>query len=232
MTKRIAAVQSSYIPWKGYLDLIAHVDEFVLYDDVQYTRRDWRNRNLIKTKDGLHWLTIPVATKGRYLEPIRAIAVGDVSWPVVHWKTIATSYARARHFRSQAAFLEELYLGTRETLLSAVNRRFLEALCRLLAIPTRLTFSMDYQLSAGRNERLLDLCLKTGASVYVSGPSARGYLDVARFREQGVDVEFFNYQGYPEYEQLHPPFVHEVSVIDLILNTGEDAPKYLLRSRT
>ena len=67
MTKKVAILQSNYIPWKGYFDIINMVDEFILFDDMQYTKRDWRNRNIIKTAAGLKWLTIPVDSKGSIL---------------------------------------------------------------------------------------------------------------------------------------------------------------------
>src|SRR5687768_17987150 len=98
MAKRIAIVQSNYIPWKGYFDLINSVDEFILFDSAQYTRRDWRNRNLVKTSAGPTWLTIPVATKGKFDQRICDTVVSERNWPQQHWKTIAHWYAKATHF--------------------------------------------------------------------------------------------------------------------------------------
>src|ERR1041384_7029573 len=99
MQKMVAIVQSNYIPWKGYFDMIRGVDEFVLYDDVQYTRRDWRNRNRIKTAQGTQWLTIPVEVKGKYLQAIKETKISDPSWGRTHWRTLCHSYNRAPHFR-------------------------------------------------------------------------------------------------------------------------------------
>jgi hypothetical protein len=228
MGKRLAAVQSSYIPWKGYFDLINAVDEFVLLDDVQYTRRDWRNRNRIKSKDGVMWLTIPVHSKGNYLAPIRTVTISDAGWNVRHWRTVAASYASARCFGQYADLLEDLYLGATDTHLSRVNHRFLQAIVSLLGIATKLSWSMDYRLPAGKTERLVALCHQAGATTYVSGPAARAYLDLDLFARGGIEVRFFDYAGYPEYEQLFPPFDHQVSIVDLILNVGRDAPRYLL----
>src|SRR5438046_4323553 len=99
MARKAAIVQSNYIPWKGYFDLIRRVDEFILYDDVQYTRRDWRNRNLIKTPQGLRWLTIPVEVKGKYYQSIRDTKIADPVWAASHWQTIVHNYGRAPHVR-------------------------------------------------------------------------------------------------------------------------------------
>jgi WbqC-like protein len=226
--KKIAVVQSSYIPWKGYFDLIHAVDEFILFDDVQYTRRDWRNRNVVKTKDGPTWLTIPVKTTGNYLAPIRAIEVDDHLWREKHWRTIATSYARAPSFKVYEDRFEPLFLESRETRLSAVNRAFIDAICHVLGIRTRITWSMDYEVMAGKTERIVSLCRQAGGDLYLSGPSARGYLDPAQFAAAGITLAFFDYAGYPEYPQLFPPFKHEVSVIDLIFNEGAGATSRML----
>ncbi|MFN7976744.1 MAG: WbqC family protein [Vicinamibacterales bacterium] len=227
---RVAIVQSNYIPWKGYFDLIRSVDEFVLFDDVQFTRRDWRNRNRIKTPQGLTWLSIPVQTKGEYLALIKDIEISDAAWAERHWKTIAAAYGKAPHFRWFADRFEPLYRETREVRLSAINRRWLEAACAALEIPTRLTWSMDYAVAAGKTERLVSICQQAGADTYISGPSARDYIDDAVFAAGGVRLEYFDYAGYPEYPQLHGPFEHAVSIVDLLCHAGPESPRYLVRA--
>jgi hypothetical protein len=227
---RIAIVQSNYIPWKGYFDLMRSVDEFVLFDDAQYTRRDWRNRNRIMTAQGPRWLTIPVQNRGQYLGLIKDITVSDPNWAERHWRTIAGNYARAPYFRRYAERLERLYRDNRETRLSAINRKWLETICEMLDIRTRLTWSTDYQAVPGRTERLAAICREAGADTYVSGPAARVYIDPECFRAAGIELRYFDYDGYPEYEQLHQPFDHHVSVIDLIFNKGPQAMEFMRRS--
>jgi hypothetical protein len=226
--KRVAIVQSSYIPWKGYFDLIRAADEFILLDDVQFTKRDWRSRNRIKTQHGLAWLTIPVRSKGRYHQLIHETEISEPGWGDAHWATIRSSYARAPYFTAYADALAALYApGAVSERLSEVNRRFIEGLCTLLGITTPITWSTDYGAPAGKNERLVDLCLKAGATDYLSGPSARGYLDEAMFASAGIRVQFADYGGYREYPQLWPPFEHYVSVVDLLFSTGPDATRYM-----
>lgn len=227
--KTVAILQSNYIPWKGYFDLIRRSDLFILYDDMQYTRRDWRNRNIIKTPQGPAWLTIPVQVKGRYIQPIREVQISDPSWERTHWQTLAHNYARAPFWAFYRERLESLYLDCRETHLSRINHRFLAALCEWLGIRTPIHWSMDYALAPGKTERLLDLCRQAGATRYLSGPAARDYLDASLFNQAGIEVEWMDYAGYPEYPQLHGPFEHKVSALDLLLNTGPDAPAYLSR---
>jgi hypothetical protein len=220
--KRAAILQSSYIPWKGYFDLIRRVDEFILYDDVSYSKNDWRNRNRIKTQAGPAWLTIPVLATGRFGQRIRDVEIGDPRWAAKHWKSIQASYARARGWSEASPLLRELYeQAASETRLSRVNELFLRAFCSLLEIETRITFSSEYDLSGDRVGRLVSLCEQVGATEYLSGPAARDYLDEARFAERGIAVRFMDYSGYPEHEQLWgAPFIHEVSLVDLLLNEG------------
>lgn len=227
MQKTIAILQSNYIPWKGYFDLIHRVDEFILFDDMQYTRRDWRNRNKIKTPQGLLWLSIAVQAKGNYHQHIKDVVISDAGWNRAHWKTISHHYARAKWFSTYRERLEELYCGCEETRLSRINHRFLVALCEMLGIDTRITWSMDYRLADGKTERLVDLCKQAGATEYLSGPAAKDYIEEELFAEAGIRLGWMDYSSYPEYEQLYGPFEHHVSIIDLILNEGPQALKYL-----
>jgi hypothetical protein len=225
--KSVAIVQSSYIPWKGYFDLIRAADEFILLDDVQFTKRDWRSRNRIKTKDGLHWLSIPVHTKGRYEQRISDTTIADPSWSERHWQTIYNAYARTPFFDVYSSPVRALYESPVSDRLSDVNRSLIEAMCGALGITTPIRWSSEYHPSDGRNERLTDLCVKAGASHYLSGPSARGYIDETAFAKVGVSVHFVDYSGYPEYSQPFPPFAHAVSALDLIFCTGPRAADYL-----
>lgn len=226
-TKKVAIVQSNYIPWKGYIDLINLVDEFVLFDDMQYTRRDWRNRNVIKTAAGLKWLTIPVAVKGNYLQKINDTRVSDPAWARRHWETIVHSYSKATHFAHYREVFESLYLNCAETYLSQINYAFLSAICKILGIDTRITWSTDYASAAGKTERLVSICKQAGATSYISGPSARDYLDGTLFNDANISLDYIDYDSYPEYKQLFPPFAHQVSIIDLIFNEGPDARNFM-----
>ncbi len=228
MAKRVAIVQSNYVPWKGYFDLIRLVDEFVLLDDAQFTKRDWRNRNIIKTASGPQWLTIPVQVRGRYHQRIDETRVADPSWAVRHWATLRHAYSRAPAFAWAAAVLEPLYLGVGSDSLSRVNHRFLHGVCAALGIKTPLTWSTDYDAAGVSTDRLVDLCVQAGATEYLSGPAARAYLDESKFEAEGVTVAWMDYAGYPEYPQLHPPFDHHVSIVDLLFNVGPEARSYLL----
>ena len=225
--KKVAIVQSNYIPWKGYFDLIAAVDEFILYDDMQYTRRDWRNRNQIKTAQGLQWLTVPVETKGKYFQKIRETEINGTEWATSHWKTLQLNYKRSTHFEEIAVWLERLYLDENYTHISQLNRQFIEAICNYLGIKTKITNSWDYDLMVGQTERLADLCKQSGGAEYISGPAAREYINEQIFKDMGIRLTWFEYGNYPEYPQLWSEFNHRVSIIDLLFNCGKDSANYM-----
>jgi WbqC-like protein family len=225
--KRVAIVQSNYVPWRGYFDLIASVDEFVLLDDVQYTRRDWRNRNRIKTSQGTRWLTIPVQVSGRYTQSIAETNVAEEEWAAEHWTTVSQSYRHAAGFEEAAPFVQPLYASVPGPSLSEVNRHFLAAFCERLEIATPLTRSHDYGPEGTKTARLLDICRKAEATTYVSGPSAKDYLEEDAFAAHGIAVEWFEYGPYPEYEQVHPPFEPQVSILDTLLCTGAAAAEHV-----
>ncbi|MDG2222794.1 MAG: WbqC family protein [Rubripirellula sp.] len=227
MTKKVLITQSNYIPWKGYFDAISAVDHCVLYDSVQYTRRDWRNRNKIKTAQGLKWLTVPVDVKGKYHQAIDETRISDKDWPAKHWRLIQSNYRKSPCFDEVAQWLEPCYLDCDEMLLSDVNRRFLSSINQYLGIQTPLTFSSAFDLRGDRSEKLLNICLDLEADVYYSGPAAKSYLDEALFHERGVSVRWLDYSGYPEYQQLYGDFVHGVSIIDLLMMTGRDSACYM-----
>jgi hypothetical protein len=227
---RVAVLQSNYVPWRGYFDLMRSVDSFVVYDTVQYTKRDWRNRNQVKSSNGLVWLTIPVAQRGAYSQRILDAKITPEPWAKKHLRTLLDAYAGAPYIDRYRTELVDLYesAAARESL-HDVNMLFLEAVRRWLELKTELFQADDFVHEGGPNDRLLALCSGLGATTYVSGPAAQSYLDVEAFRRAGIEVEWFDYEGYPEYPQLHGEFVHRVSVLDLVLNTGPDAKRYLGR---
>lgn len=227
MTKKVAILQSNYVPWKGYFDLIRAVDEFIVYDEVQYTKNDWRNRNRIKTRAGVQWLSVPVRQE-RLDQKISETRVADPRWAARHWRAISNSYARARYFERYAVVIEEWYreAGACE-MLSDINTLFIRRVCSTLGIATRITSSRDYALQGDRVQRLVSICRQAGAEVYLSGPAARDYLDEAIFAEGGMRVEWMRYDGYPEYPQLFPPFEHGVSILDLLFNVGPEHAAFM-----
>ena len=231
MTKRVAILQSNYIPWKGYFDMIAAVDEFIVYDCVQYTKNDWRNRNQIKTAQGKAWLTVPVR-QHNLEQTIKQTELADPDCFRKHWKTFNQAYAKAPHIGFCRDELEPVFrelAGYKS--LSEANALVIRAICNLLGIDTVISDANQYDLAGDRNERLVHLCRQAGASTYLSGAAAQVYLNEGQFERAGVSVEWMRYDGYPEYPQPHPPFDHHVSVLDLLASTGPAAADFMLHAR-
>lgn len=226
--KSVAISQSNYIPWKGYFDMINSVDEFIIYDDMQFTRRDWRNRNTIKTPNGLLWLTIPVKVKGKFFQKINETEVDGNSWAEKHWKTIQMNYAKAPSFKAYENIIRTFYeKASQKNLLSEVNFIFLSGICEILGISTSMRWSSEFNLMDGKTERLVDLCKQVGATRYISGPAAKEYVDYLQFTDANIELKWMNYKEYPEYPQKFGNFEHSVSILDAIFNLGTEAKSAL-----
>jgi hypothetical protein len=226
----VATIQSSYIPWKGYFDQINMADIFVFYDDVQYTKQDWRTRNRIKTAQGLQWLTVPCGEDLNRL--ICDVRIESTHWQRKHWKSISQNYRKARYFERYRDLFEPFYLEREWGGLSELNQACTRMIAEeILGMRTEFRDSREFDLSPAlkKEDRLLELLRKLGADRLVIGPSARAYLE-GLSDDGGLEIVYMDYSGYPEYRQLYPPFEHQVSIIDLIMNEGPDAPKYMLSS--
>jgi hypothetical protein len=223
-------LQPSYIPWRGYFDLIHRADVFVFYDDVQYDRRGWRNRNRVKSPQGTRWLTIPVHSKGTRSSPvaIKDIQVCDPLWSHEHRAILARLYRPAPHFDER--FLDELY-GDAPEQLSDFTIRSTETIARRLGIE-RTRFVKSSQLAGiegSKTDRLIQILGRLGATHYLSGPSAKDCIEPEKFDDAGIVLEWMTYD-YPEYPQLYPPFDPFVTVLDLLFMAGPDASRFIWRA--
>ncbi len=227
---RICIIQSCYIPWKGFFDLIGRCDEYVIFDRAQYAKRHWHNRNRIKTANGVEWLTIPVVTKSRFEQPIDEVEI-EKPWADKHWRSLELAYRRAPFFGALAPTVKGWYeLASKERRLTDVNEIFLRGIAGLLGLKTRITRDDTYPAVGNQTERLLTIAKAAGADRYLSGPSAREYLDESMFTSAGIAPEWMSYDGYPEYDQLYGHFEHAVTVLDLLFNCGTNASRYLKHS--
>lgn len=226
MSKTVVVLQSNYIPWKGYFDLVHDSDEFIFYDDVQFTKNDWRNRNKVKTANGAEWMTIPVGEgKGQL---ICEVALGDGVWQLKHFKTLQNQYGKCPYFPLYAEFLRDIYMQRSWANLSELNQYLIRAISHdLLGLGTAFRDSREFHLSGAKQDRLLELLTLTGATRYISGPAAKDYIDPEGFAAKGIDLVWKDYSGYPEYPQRHPPFEHGVTIFDLLFNVGPHAPWYI-----
>lgn len=224
--KTVVILQSNYIPWKGYFDLIHDADTFIFYDDLQFTKNDWRNRNKIKTQQGCKWLSIPVGIDANRL--ICEVILPDDKWQRSHWDSLRQQYGKAPYFKLYQSFFKDIYLEKKWHSLSDLNHHLIKSISReILNIKTNFLDSREFNLSGLKLDRLIDLVTQSGATHYISGPAAKEYIVPSRFEEIGVKLSWKDYSNYPEYPQTHPPFEHGVTILDLLFNVGPEAPWYI-----
>lgn len=222
-------LQPSYIPWRGYFDQIRRADLFIFYDDVQYDKHGWRNRNQIKTVQGKQWLTIPVHSAG----VTQGVPIKDVridwrqSWPRNHLKALTFSYSKAPCFKQHLPLLEAFYSRHDDFIADFTVETTIAIARELGIIHTQFRRSSEFEgIDGQKTDRLIQILTRVGATHYISGPSAKDYIQAEKFREAGITIEFMNYD-YPEYPQVHPPYDPHVSVLDLLFMTGRDALNYI-----
>lgn len=224
--KKVAILQSNYIPWKGYFDIINSVDLFIFHDDLQYTHGDWRNRNIIQTPNGLQWLSVPCGKSTSRL--ICDVELTDSKWQQKHWNKIEQSYQKAPYFNSYKEIFQEIYLNTDWKFLSEMNQHIIKKIASdILGISTVFADSREFHLQSKKETRVLELLQKVNADIYLSGPSAKDYLKEEHFTQNNMKLEWMNYDNYKEYNQLYPPFEHAVSILDLLFNEGSNAKNYM-----
>ncbi len=226
---RVAIIQSSYLPWKGYFHIIQSVDHFVFLDSVKYTRRDWRNRNLIKTPAGAIWLSVPVHAQRH--TPINKATIADNRWQKNHPKTLKQYYGKCRYFEEYYSLLAKIY-SRNWTLLSDLNQTFIREISQMLGIKTMFHDDRQFSTSQEKSRRLLDIVEALGADTYVTGPSAKAYLQEEIYQQAGIKVEFFQYPQYPEYNQVWGQFSPRISIVDLLFQQGDASGKYIWGNET
>ena len=229
MSKVIGILQPNYIPWKGVFDLINRVDIFVFYDDVQYTTKDWRNRNKIKTKDGLKWLTVPVIKKGLRHQLISQTKIDNsTNWQSKHYKTIISSFSKSPYLKDYEYLLEEIYLKKKWNMLSDLNITSTVFLAEALGIKMEWYKSSEFDETGSKDgEKVIKICQRLGCNHFINGPASREYMNEELFSNYHVSLSYIDYQ-YPEYPQLHGPFCHQVSILDLLFNCGPKALDFII----
>lgn len=221
---KVGMIQSNYIPWRGYFDFIDDVNLFIFYDDVQYTHRDWRNRNKIKTQNGLMWLTVPV-THGKETLIQQAEINYQGRWVEKHIRTLTLAYKKAPFFKPFADDFFDL-LRKRFFTISELNVTICKWIMKQLGIKTQIKMSSEFNVQGNKFDRPLEILKQIGATAYLSGPAAKGYTAVEKFKEAGIELEYKSYE-YGEYPQLHGKFEPHVSVLDLLFNCGTNSRAYL-----
>ncbi|CDU11012.1 WbqC family protein [Vibrio coralliirubri] len=227
--KKIAILQSNYIPWKGVFDMINQVDTFVFFEDVDYTNRDWRTRNKIRTNSGSKWLTVPVKKMPRGTKICDIRIANDGKWQKKHKSTISQSYSKAKYFQEYKWILDDIY-DTEWDSLSDFNIYTTKLICNALDIRCNFVNSKDIESIGVKDDKLISICKSLSADYYLSGPSAKNYIDNDKFEEESIELAYIDYSGYPEYSQVQDDFEHYVSVLDVIFNCGPDSRSHIVNN--
>ncbi len=229
--KKIAILQSNYIPWKGVFDMINMVDEFVFLEDVDFTKRDWRSRNKILTPNGLIWLTVPV-NKAERGTKIKDITVShEIDWQRKHYLTIRGSYSKAPYFADYEYLLDDIYLNHKWDKLSDMNIYITKKISNVLGVKTSFVNSIDLHTNGTKDDKLIEICKKLNATHYLSGPAAKDYIVNEKFKNENIGLSYIQYDHYPEYKQLYGNFEHHVSILDLLFNCGINSPDFIFEGK-
>ena len=228
---RVVALQPSYLPWIGYFEQMERADQFVFLDNVQFTRRDWRNRNKIRTNEGWAWLTVPVQQKNRYTQLLKETRIDNsTNWSKKHCETIRLNYSRAPFFEVYYPYFESIYGKQWEFLLDLCYGTT-EYLKEVLNITTPTSKSSNLPLEGAKAGLILNLCQQMGATHYLTGGLARDYLSQEDFSRKGIELEYQEY-NHPKYSQRYPGFIPNLSLIDLLFNVGDESLDVLMHSIT
>jgi len=228
---RAVVLQPGYLPWLGFFDQMYKSDVFVIYDDIQYDKHGWRNRNRVKTAQGVQWLTVPILIKGQDNPLIKDVLINNkVDWRRTHLKTIKQSYSQAPFFDNYFGMFKGIYSKEWEYLID-IDMTFIFALMEELGLTTKIEFSSKLGIMGKGTRRLVDICLYLGASEYLTGDAAKDYLDESLLCQNGVKLQYHHYQ-HPVYNQLYGEFVHYLSVIDLLFNHGKESLDILTHKRS
>lgn len=228
--KKIAILQSNYIPWKGVFDMMNKVDTFVFFEDVDFTKRDWRIRNKIKTPEGEIWLTIPVKKASRGTKIYEIQISQEENWQEKHYKTITQYYKKAKYFEEYKWLLDKIYLEKKWKNLSEFNIFSNILIAKELGIKTEFINSKDLKTSGTKDDKLIEICEKLEGNYYLSGPAAKDYINNEKFKNKNINLAYIKYE-YPEYKQLYGEFNHYLSIFDVLFNCGKDAQNYIFTGR-
>ena len=226
----LAVLQPGYLPWLGYFDQVDRADIFIHYDDVQYDKGGWRNRNRIKTVSGSSWLTVPVSLSGKFACQINEVEIdAQRKWSRKHLETLKQNYSKAPYFSKYFIELEDLLNRPWRKLLD-LDLALIEMLSGWLGLKTAIYRSSAIEVDGARNDRLLGLCKHFGADKYLTGDSAKSYLIEEKFNTIDVSVEWQNYE-HPTYPQLHGDFTSHLSIVDVLFNCGDSSLEILRNTK-
>lgn len=224
---RISIIQPGYLPWLGFFELMYNCDLFVIFDDVQYTKKDWRSRNRIRSKNGWLWLTVPVLTKGKRFQLISEARINySTNWQLKHLRTLEINYHKAKYFKEYFCSFKEI-LSRKHDYLINLDLEIIYWFSQGLGIDRPVLKSSTLKTSGKREERIIEICKKLGARELYDSKAASFFLNAEDFKNEGINVIFQDY-SHPVYTQVYKPFVPYMSTIDLLFSHGADSLAIIL----
>jgi hypothetical protein len=224
----LTAHQPVYLPWLGLFHKIALAESFCVFDIVQYQKKDYNNRNRIKTHTGPMWLSVPVESKNHLQTMNCDVKIIDNGWHKKHAKSIRFNYKAAPYFDQYIDIIEEQLLNKKFKYLTDLNFEMLSKFLELLDIKVNIIKASDLDFSGQKSELVLDMCIKLGSKKYIFGEQGKNYVDRAVFAKSAVDVYFQKYI-HPTYKQINGKFSPYMSVIDLLFNAGPESKKIIMK---
>ena len=196
--KKIAILQPNYIPWKGVFDLINRVDTFLFYDDVQYTTKDWRHRNKIKTPNGDKWLSVPVISKSKRYQLIYEAMIDQTKyWQKEHFKKITSNYQKAKYFDQYKHILDIIYIENQWRKISDLDIFATKLIASEIGIGAMWMKASDLKIYGSKEgERVIKICKELGCTHFINGPSSKSFMDETLFKQEGIQLEYISY-SYP-----------------------------------
>ena len=223
----LAAHQPQYLAWLGYYHKMARCDAFVYLDRVQYKKREYQNRNRIKSPHGELWLTLPVITKGRYTQPMADVRLdGTKDWAQEHLKSLLLNYHKAPHFEGHGSYFKEIY-GHKWDRLVPLCLEMDGYMRRQFGIGPKIHLESEVGSEGASTSRLISICKKLNADTYLSGQGGKGYLDEEAFAKSGIRLLYQEFKA-PVYPQRFGDFLPNLAAVDLLFNRGPDECRRLL----
>ena len=221
-------IQPNYIPWIGYFEIIKYVDKFIFLDDVQYTKRDWRNRNYVKFENNKKVLTIPVKTKNKYDQKINETIIFDKEEFIkTHLKIFESYYGKSKYFYEIYNFLKKTYHKPKTDILSENTINITKDIAKYLGIETQFKNSSSLKIQNTSSERILEICKRENISNYLTGKKALSYLNVKNFQKNNINIYIISYRKQKKYKQIQKDFIEKLSIVDLLFNCGQSSSEYL-----
>ena len=222
----VAIHQPNYIPWLGYFYKIANTDVFIFLNDAEFSKNSFINRNRIKTQMGAHWLTVPVNANSK--SSIREVRIANKLWNKKHVKTLSSAYGKALYFKTIFPWFENLVTTAQFDYLSDLNIHIIKEICKKMELLPKFKISSNYKVISKSDDRLIALVKSIGGTHYLSGYGGSKYQDPEKFKRNGIDIKYYNYQT-PVYSQLWGKFTTNLSILDLLFNIGFESTAALLK---